>query len=41
MEIYLRKEEVKAMSDSDIMAAGYDYDPPCIMIKIRIKIQLF
>ena len=39
MEIYVRKEEVKAISDSDIMAVGYDYDPRCIVIKNRIKIQ--
>ena len=41
MEIYIRKEEVKQMSDSDIITVGYDYDPPCVMIENCIKIQLF
>ena len=29
MEIYIRKEQVKQISDSDIITVGYDYDPPC------------
>ena len=41
MEIYIRKEEVKQISDSDITAVGYDCDPPCVVIENRIKIQLF
>ena len=40
MESYVREEEIKAMSDSYIIAVGYDYDPPCVMIQNRIKIQL-
>ena len=41
MESYTREEEVKSISDSHIIAVGYHYDPPCIMIENRIKIQLF
>ena len=41
MKIYIRKEEVKQISDSDIIAVWYDYDLPCIMIENRIEIQLF
>ena len=41
MESYVRKEEAIVKSDSDIIAVGYDYDPPCVMIENRIKIQLF
>ena len=41
MKSYVRKEEVKVISDSDIIEVGYDYDPPCGMIENCIKIQLF
>ena len=41
MEIYIRKEEVKVIPDSDIIEVGYDYDPSCGMIGNRIKIQSF
>ena len=41
MEIYVRKEEVKVIPDSDIIEVRYDYDPPCGMIENRIKTQLF
>ena len=41
MQSYVRKEEVKVISDSDIIEVVYDYEPPCIMIENRIKIQLF
>ena len=41
MESYVRKEEAKVISDSDIIEVRYDYDPPCGMIENRIKIQLF
>ena len=41
MESYVRKEEAKVISDSDIIEVRYNYDPPCGMIKSRIKIQLF
>ena len=41
MEIYVRKEEVKQISDSDIIAVGYDYDPPCVMIAIALKFNYF
>ena len=30
MEIYLRKEEVKQLSDSDIITVGYVYESPCV-----------
>ena len=41
MEIYVIKEEVKVIPDSDIIEVRYDYDPFCGMIENRIKIQLF
>ena len=41
MESYVRKEEIKVIPDSDIIAVGYGYDPPCGMNESRIKIQLF
>ena len=41
MKIYIRKEEVKQISDSDIIIVGYDYDLPCVMIENCIKFQLF
>ena len=41
MKIYVRKEEVKQISDSDIIAVRYGYNQSCLVIENHIKIQLF